>query len=82
MKSAPPAPHPVLVVDDDEMSLLLVCDALRRVGLDRVLTCRDSRRVAELLARQPVEILFLDLAMPHVGGEELLGIVSRNYPQT
>ncbi len=82
MRSTPPAPHPVLVVDDDEMSLLLVCEALRRVGLDRVLTCRDSRRVAELLARQPVEILFLDLAMPHVGGEELLGIVSRNYPQT
>ncbi|HUM90766.1 MAG TPA: sigma-54 dependent transcriptional regulator [Candidatus Competibacter sp.] len=81
MESAPYSHHPVLVVDDDEISLLLTREALLRVGLSDIRICQDSRQVRAMLARAPVEILFLDLTMPHIGGEELLSVVSQEYPR-
>jgi len=80
MKAAP-RPYPtVLVVDDDEVSLLLIGAALRKVGLRDILTCSDGRQVSDRLAGEAVDILFLDLVMPGIGGEDLLDLVGRDYP--
>jgi len=80
MKEAPDPRPAVLVVDDDDVSLLLIQEALRKVGLRDILICSDGRQVPDRLAGSAVDILFLDLVMPGIGGEELLDLVGRDYP--
>jgi DNA-binding NtrC family response regulator len=49
-------------------------------GFTNVATCQDSRQVLELLGSQEVGLILLDLTMPHVSGEELLGSILEQYP--
>ncbi|MFZ0131505.1 MAG: sigma-54 dependent transcriptional regulator [Desulfobacterales bacterium] len=73
--------HPVVIVDDEAAILLAVDTALQMAGLNNTLTCQDSRRVLDVLAAQSVEVLLLDLTMPHVDGRELLRRVNLEYPE-
>ncbi|HRY15272.1 MAG: sigma-54-dependent Fis family transcriptional regulator [Candidatus Competibacteraceae bacterium] len=81
MKPAVYPVNPVLVVDDDTISLTITCAALRKAGLNNIMTCMDSRQVMEQVAQHAVGIILLDLVMPHLGGEELLAALSRDYPE-
>jgi len=73
--------HPVMIVDDEESILLAVDTTLRMAGFNHVITCNDSRSVLEKLDKQPIEVVLLDLNMPHVHGERLLDEISRDYPE-
>lgn len=72
---------PVLIVDDEAQALNSYDTALRYGGLDNIITCQDSRMVLDLLERQEAEVLVLDLLMPHITGEELLGRIRSDFPQ-
>ena len=72
--------HPILIVDDEESILLAIDTTLRMAGFSNVITCGDSRSVAEMLSTQTVELILLDLNMPHVHGERLLDEINRNHP--
>lgn len=71
----------LLLVDDhqlilDSMQLLLASIAgMQVVGVEN-----DSRRVAEWLARIPVDVLLCDLHMPHLSGIELTLHLRRSHP--
>jgi DNA-binding NtrC family response regulator len=69
-----------MIVDDEEAILLSVDTTLRMAGLNNILTCNDSRNVMDVFSRQSIEVLLLDLNMPHVSGQELLEVVSHDYP--
>jgi DNA-binding NtrC family response regulator len=58
-------------VDDDETILAVSSRMLARLGFD-VITARDGRLAMELFSRDPgaIELVVLDLTMPHMGGEE------------
>ena len=73
--------HPILIVDDEAAILRSIDTALQLAGINHILTCQDSRKVMDLLSKQPIEILLLDLTMPHVDGTELLGNVNSEYPE-
>ena len=80
MKKLFPA-QPVLLIDDEEdwtqsMMLRLKCSA----GINHVLTCCDSRKVAALLAEHEVSVILMDLNMPYRSGEELLAEIRADYP--
>jgi DNA-binding NtrC family response regulator len=70
----------ILIVDDEEAALRGTRRALRARGFERVLMCSDPRQVLDMLEKQRVELLLLDLLMPHVSGEEILGEVRERYP--
>ena len=57
----------VLIVDDDESTLLLIATFLRRNGF-RVLTATNPVRGLELLSKEPVKLVITDWMMPHVDG--------------
>ena len=82
-KDAPPPcpPHPVLLVDDDLHTLASFDIALRSHGINNTIRCQDSRDVATILAQQPVEIILLDLMMPHISGHDILKDVSQRFPE-
>jgi DNA-binding NtrC family response regulator len=72
--------RPILIVDDEAPILLAIDTTLRMAGMNNLITCADSRKVEALLAEQPIEVMLLDLNMPHVTGERLLDMVSRDHP--
>jgi DNA-binding NtrC family response regulator len=73
--------QPILIVDDEAAIILAIDTALQMAGFNNTLTCQDSRRVMDLLAEHPVEVLLLDLTMPHIQGGQLLDQVSREFPE-
>ncbi len=71
----------ILLVDDEadwleSMTLLLSVSA----GIDNVRACRDSRQVMGILDAGGVDLLLLDLTMPHLSGTELLAAIAERHP--
>jgi len=73
-------PCPILLVDDEAQALTSFEMALRSARMNHFIACNDSREVMALLGRQDIEIMLLDLWMPHLTGEELLRRVTVDYP--
>jgi DNA-binding NtrC family response regulator len=71
---------PVMLVDDEVQALTSFEVTLRSAGISHFLCCGESREVLGLLGRQEIEILLLDLRMPHLSGEELLKQITADYP--
>ena len=72
--------HPVMIVDDEESILLAIDTTLRMAGMDNIITCGDSRQVIEILSEQRIEVMLLDLNMPHVTGKRLLDAITLDFP--
>jgi len=72
---------PILIVDDEIYALKSLAAALKYNGLNNTITCQDSRKVMNIIQRQPIGILLLDLVMPHISGEELLETIVQQYPE-
>jgi DNA-binding NtrC family response regulator len=70
----------VLVVDDDENVLTSYRIALSSLGIGNVQCCQDSRKAIDMLAEKKVDLILLDLMMPHKSGEELLEEIHEGHP--
>jgi DNA-binding NtrC family response regulator len=72
---------PILIIDD-ELSILLAIDTtLQIAGFNNIITCQDSREVDHILQNKKIELILLDLNMPHVDGEILLDRIHQEYPE-
>ena len=71
---------PVMLVDDEEQALNSFEMSLRSVNIGNFIRCHDSRDVMPVLARQEIEVILLDLWMPHISGEELLQQITHDFP--
>lgn len=72
----------VLVVDDESAfirSLSLVLE--RRGGINHLYQTSDSREVMTLIEKHPIELVLLDLNMPHLTGDVLLQQIVEKHPQ-
>ncbi len=72
--------HPILIVDDEIEALDAVETSLLAQGIDNVVLCRDSCRVMSLLREREMELVLLDLVMPHIQGEDLLPQIANAFP--
>jgi two-component system, cell cycle sensor histidine kinase and response regulator CckA len=74
-------PATILVVDDEEMVCRMASSALQQQGYN-VIEASDGRHALELLAGAASlpALALVDLAMPVMGGDELVPILRRNYP--
>ncbi len=72
--------YPVLLVDDEEHVLDFMNTFLRTYGINNIIICHDSRGVEGIVASREIEVILLDLAMPYLPGEDLLAILSRDFP--
>ena len=79
------APYPnfaVLLVDDEPdwlSSLALTLESCG--GLSNILTCSESAQVMDILDQGRVGLVLLDLTMPQLSGEELLGLIAERHPE-
>ena len=73
--------QPVMLVDDEVQALDSFELALRSENVNNIIRCQDSRGVIPLLAEQEIEVMLLDLRMPHLSGEELLPMINSDFPE-
>ncbi len=74
--------QPILIVDDEEEVLESIELVLNAGGYENVLSCQDSRKVLSLLKKHPdVQLILLDLVMPHLKGEDLLPILREQHSE-
>jgi len=72
----------VLLVDDEPAWLRSLSLTLERsAGIANILTCQDSRLVLDLLEKNEIGLVLLDLTMPHLTGDELLKMISERHPE-
>ncbi|MBK5275835.1 MAG: sigma-54-dependent Fis family transcriptional regulator [Desulfuromonadales bacterium] len=72
----------VLLVDDEPAWLRSLSLTLERsAGISTISTCQDSRHVMELLETREIGLVLLDLNMPHLAGDELLGLIAERHPE-
>ncbi len=82
MDSTPLADVSLLLVDDEAAWLRSLSRLLKKdAGINRTIRCEDSRQVMGLLKAEKVDLVLLDLTMPHLSGEELLAMIVADYPQ-
>ena len=72
----------ILLVDDEpawlrSLSLTLESSA----GITNLFLCQDSREVLPLVERGGIGLALLDLTMPGLSGEELLGRLAERHPE-
>ena len=70
--------HSLLVVDDSEMNRDMLRRRLERKGY-RVITAENGEQALELLAREAIDLVLLDVMMPGLSGLDVLRIL-RNTP--
>jgi DNA-binding LytR/AlgR family response regulator len=62
-----------LIVDDEDMSRTIVQHFVEQTNfLNLVQSCSDAIQAANVLQQNPVDVLFLDIEMPHMTGMELV----------
>lgn len=81
MNNAVFPPAPVLIVDDEENVLEVITETLSSKGINNTISCQDSRKVMAILSAHEIEIVLLDLIMPHVSGDKLLPEITGNFPE-
>lgn len=69
------------MVDDEAQALDSFETVLLFAGINNIIRYQDGRDVMPLLSRQEIEVMLLDLSMPHITGEELLSMVIRDFPE-
>ncbi|NCC50518.1 MAG: sigma-54-dependent Fis family transcriptional regulator [Spartobacteria bacterium] len=73
--------YPILLVDDEEAILHSFEVTLSRHGINNTIRCMESRAVMEQLRERDLDLVLLDLNMPHLSGEELLHKITEEHPE-
>jgi len=69
-----------ILVDDEKPALELLEDNVKQVPfLNLIATCRNPLQVANLLEKNAIDLIFLDIHMPSINGLELLKTI-KNPP--
>jgi two-component system response regulator HupR/HoxA len=69
----------VLLVDDDEILLKTLEKGIANEPYDKYFA-KSGEDALEILKREEVHVIVVDIIMPGIGGIELLKIVKKDYP--
>ncbi len=72
---------PVMIIDDEDHVLKSLSSTLRSYGINNIVAVNDSRDAMHRLDQSEVEVILLDLTMPYLSGDELLGHIQDSHPQ-
>src|SRR5260370_30231587 len=70
----------ILVIDDERAVRELISDALKIEGHD-VHTAENGKEGLDLIGRNPFDLVFCDLRMPEMDGQQLYEEIQRDHPQ-
>lgn len=65
-----------VVIDDEELARALLANYLAKIpDLEVVASCKNPMEALEIISRQKIDLLFLDIQMPELTGLEFLAIL-------
>lgn len=68
-----------IIVDDEPKAIELLKDYLEHFGtIELVATFRNGLKAFEYISKEPVDIIFLDINMPHISGISLSKMIPKN----
>jgi len=71
-----------LLVDDEPLAIRLLENHISKIdSLEVVATCNNAIKALEILKKEPIDLLFLDIKMPNITGLEFLKTL-KNSPKT
>ena len=69
----------VLIVDDEFLARKLLTEYVSKIDyLNLVDTCADATKAMEVLNKEQIDILMLDIQMPDISGIEMLKLINNN----
>ncbi|WP_354684035.1 EAL domain-containing protein [Cupriavidus necator] len=71
----------ILVVEDHPFQRLAAEGLLQRLGVQAVVLAENGTQAAEILAREPFDVVLCDIEMPGGNGPELIAELHRRGPQ-
>jgi two-component system nitrogen regulation response regulator GlnG len=75
-----PSALPILIVDDEETVIRGLSRMLQVAGFDSLIGVRHGREVTEILKKQEVGVVLLDLTMPDLPGQQILVQIHEKHP--
>lgn len=67
----------ILIVDDSKMNVKIAFDALKEHGLDaEISACYTGEEAIDLIEKEQIEIVLLDIIMPGISGIDVLKIMN------
>jgi DNA-binding NtrC family response regulator len=81
MNEKPNPTMPILIVDDEPSAIKALEWSLRAQGMDNLQSCLDGAQALEVIDKQEIEVLLLDLNMPRINGREVLQKVTQDHPE-
>lgn len=73
--------NPILLIDDEKSILRSYELALLSHGINNVISCSSSIKAKEIVEKQNIELIILDMMMPEIPGNELLNSFTEQYPE-
>lgn len=73
------SPH-IVLIDDEQSELDAYSFLLNSMGIQKIKTIADSRKALSALREIPSPIVFLDLNMPHMSGQDVLRAIKNERP--
>ena len=66
-----------IAVDDEKLVLDLIVDNIKQVPyLNLIKACKNAMDAVEVLQKEKIDLIFLDIQMPHISGDELAAQLS------
>jgi DNA-binding NtrC family response regulator len=72
--------HSILIVDDEPNAIDTFVFALEILGLSNIIKCLDETKVMNILGKENIDLVLLDIIMPRESGESLLEEITLKYP--
>ncbi len=71
----------IVICDDSITNVLMLSQIVKDICSAEIIQITDPRKIAPTLANQVVDLLLLDIEMPHINGFDVLMNVRETYPQ-
>jgi len=77
----------ILVVEDNDVNLELITLLIRQYSEEKeqdinLLTANNGQEAVDICSKQAIDIIFMDLMMPTMNGNEATKIIKTNHPKT
>ncbi|MCK5197541.1 MAG: sigma-54-dependent Fis family transcriptional regulator [Spirochaetales bacterium] len=72
--------NPVLIIDDEVTILDGQKTVLQSEGINNIICVSESQNVKQIMQKQAIDVVLLDLTMPVISGQEILNFISGYYP--
>lgn len=69
----------ILVVDDDPFIVKIVEHIMKEAPIYRIICCTNGKEALDILEKQPIQLVLLDLEMPEMDGFETLKYIREQY---